>query len=165
MENVKLFLSQKSQFDIVKKIRNKNRTRASLFQSSYDGKREYFFMWPRLDYGHISIYLESVTKRVSAPSQTPCSPKFSNLPPLRNNLPVGKHCEPPRFSWCILIFIHKNNFMEIFNINLVRDYFQKNSLQRCIPAASFKNTLFMEIQVTQKDVMPLFVTIALRNTL
>ena len=42
MENVKLFLSQKSQFDLVEKIRNKNkkRTRASLFQSSKDGKQE-----------------------------------------------------------------------------------------------------------------------------
>ena len=48
MENVKLFLSQKSQFDPLEKIKNKNknRTRASLFQSSEDGKQE-FFMWPK----------------------------------------------------------------------------------------------------------------------
>ena len=48
MENVKLFLSHKSQFDLVEKIKNKNkkRTRASLFQSSEDGKQEKFFMWP-----------------------------------------------------------------------------------------------------------------------
>ena len=48
MENVKLFLSQKSQFQLVEKIKNKNkkRMRASLFQSSEDGKQENFFMWP-----------------------------------------------------------------------------------------------------------------------
>ena len=48
MENVKLFLSQKSQFDLVEKIKNKNkkRTRASLFQSSEDKKQEISFMWP-----------------------------------------------------------------------------------------------------------------------
>ena len=39
--NVKLFLSQKSKFDLVEKIKNKtkNRTHASLFQSSEDGKQ------------------------------------------------------------------------------------------------------------------------------
>ena len=44
MENVKLFLSQKSQFDLLEKIKNKNknRTRASLFQSSEYGKQEIF---------------------------------------------------------------------------------------------------------------------------
>ena len=44
VENVKLFLSQKSQFDLVEKIKNKNKkpTRTSLFQSSEDGKREFF---------------------------------------------------------------------------------------------------------------------------
>ena len=42
MENVKLFLSQKSQFDLVEKIKNKKRTRASLFQSSEDRKQEIF---------------------------------------------------------------------------------------------------------------------------
>ena len=49
MEIVKLFLSQKSQFDLVEKIKNKNknRTRASLFQSSEDGKQENSFMWPK----------------------------------------------------------------------------------------------------------------------
>ena len=48
MENAKLFLSQKSQFDLVEKIKDKNkkRTRASLFQSSEDGKQEIYFMWP-----------------------------------------------------------------------------------------------------------------------
>ena len=42
MEHAKLFLSQKSQFDFVETIenKNKNRTRASLFQSSEDGKQE-----------------------------------------------------------------------------------------------------------------------------
>ena len=45
-ENVKLFLSQKSQFNLVEKIKNKNRSRASLFQSSEDGKQEIYFMWP-----------------------------------------------------------------------------------------------------------------------
>ena len=42
MENGKLFLSQKSQFDLVEKIKNKDkkRTRASLSQSSEDGKQE-----------------------------------------------------------------------------------------------------------------------------
>ena len=47
MENVKLFLSQKFQFDLVEKIKNKDkkRTRASVFQSSEDGKQENF-MWP-----------------------------------------------------------------------------------------------------------------------
>ena len=44
MKNVKLLLSQKSQFDLAEKIQNKNkkRTRASLFQSSEDGKQEIF---------------------------------------------------------------------------------------------------------------------------
>ena len=44
MQNVKLFLSQTSQFDLVEKIKNKNknRTRASLFQSTEDGKQEIF---------------------------------------------------------------------------------------------------------------------------
>ena len=44
MENVELFLSQKSQFDLVEKIENKNEKcmRASLFQSSEDGKQENF---------------------------------------------------------------------------------------------------------------------------
>ena len=48
MENVKLFLSQKSPFDLAEKIENENkkRTRASLFQSREDGKQEIFFMWP-----------------------------------------------------------------------------------------------------------------------
>ena len=47
VQNVKSFLSQKSRFDLVERIKNenKNRTRASLFQSSEDGKQE-FFMWP-----------------------------------------------------------------------------------------------------------------------
>ena len=48
MQIVKLFLSQKSQFDLEEKMKNKNknRTRASLLQFSEDGKQEYFFMWP-----------------------------------------------------------------------------------------------------------------------
>ena len=48
MENVKLFLSQKSQFDLVEKIKNENkqRTRASLSQSLEDGKQKKFL------YGH-----------------------------------------------------------------------------------------------------------------
>ena len=48
MENAKLFLSQKSQFDLIEKMKNKNikRTRASLFQSSEAGKQEKNFMWP-----------------------------------------------------------------------------------------------------------------------
>ena len=45
VENVELFLSQKSQFDLVEQ-KNKNRTRASLSQSSEDGKQEILFMWP-----------------------------------------------------------------------------------------------------------------------
>ena len=49
MENVKLFSSQKSQFDPAEKIRNKKRTRASLFQFSEDGKQEIFFMWPYVE--------------------------------------------------------------------------------------------------------------------
>ena len=42
VENVKLFLPQIYQFDLVEKIndKNKNRTPASLFQSSEDGKQE-----------------------------------------------------------------------------------------------------------------------------
>ena len=42
MENVELFLSQKSQFDLVEKIKDKDtkRTSASLFQPSEDGKQE-----------------------------------------------------------------------------------------------------------------------------
>ena len=37
---------QKSRFDLVEKIKNeyKNRTRASLFQSSEDRKREFFYV-------------------------------------------------------------------------------------------------------------------------
>ena len=48
MENVKLFLSQKSQFDLVEKMKNKNkkRKRGSLFQSSENGKQGNSFMWP-----------------------------------------------------------------------------------------------------------------------
>ena len=48
MENVKLFLSQKSQFHLVENMKNKNKkcTRTSLFQSSEDGEQEKFFMWP-----------------------------------------------------------------------------------------------------------------------
>ena len=44
MENVKLYFSKKSQFDLVEKTRNKNknRTRASLFQSLGDEKQENF---------------------------------------------------------------------------------------------------------------------------
>ena len=46
VENVKLFLSQKSQFDLVEKIKNenKNRTLASLFKPSEDGKQEFFYV-------------------------------------------------------------------------------------------------------------------------
>ena len=44
MENVELFLSQKSQFDLVEKIKDKNRTHASLFQSSEDGKQDFFLV-------------------------------------------------------------------------------------------------------------------------
>ena len=42
-------MSQKSQFDLVEKIKNKNkkRTHASLFQFSEDGKQEIYFMWPK----------------------------------------------------------------------------------------------------------------------
>ena len=48
MEIAKSFLSQKSEFDLVEKLknRNENRRRASLFQSSEDGKQEKKFMWP-----------------------------------------------------------------------------------------------------------------------
>ena len=48
MENAKSFLSQKSQFDLVEKIKNENkkRTRAPLSQSSEVEKQENFFMWP-----------------------------------------------------------------------------------------------------------------------
>ena len=45
VENVKLSLSRKSQFDLLEKIKNKDkkRTHASLFQSLEDGKQEIFF--------------------------------------------------------------------------------------------------------------------------
>ena len=58
MENVKSFLSQKSQFDHVEKIKDKNkkRTRASLFQSSEDGKQEKYFMWPKVKILEITCY-------------------------------------------------------------------------------------------------------------
>ena len=46
MINVKLFLPQKSQFDLAEKIENKNPVRTSLFQSSEDGKQEIILMWP-----------------------------------------------------------------------------------------------------------------------
>ena len=48
MGNVKFFQFQKSQFHLIEQIKNKNkkRTRASLFQSSEDGKQEIYFMWP-----------------------------------------------------------------------------------------------------------------------
>ena len=51
MENAKLFLSQKFQFDLEEKIeyKNKKRTRALLFQSSENGKQENLFMWPKYD--------------------------------------------------------------------------------------------------------------------
>ena len=44
VENVKLLLFQKSQFDLVEKAKNKNRTRASVFQYSEDGKPEIFYV-------------------------------------------------------------------------------------------------------------------------
>ena len=46
VENVKLFLSQKYQLDLVEKIKskNKNRTRLSLVQSSEGGKQELFYV-------------------------------------------------------------------------------------------------------------------------
>ena len=46
MQKVKIFLSQKSQFGLIEKIKNKKRTRASLFQSSEDGKQKKI-MWPK----------------------------------------------------------------------------------------------------------------------
>ena len=48
VENLKLFFSQKSQFDLVENIKNQNkkRTRTSLFKSLEDGKQEICFMWP-----------------------------------------------------------------------------------------------------------------------
>ena len=51
MENVKLLSSQKSQFDLVEKIKSKNkkRMRASLFQSLEDGKQQKNFMWPNFE--------------------------------------------------------------------------------------------------------------------
>ena len=50
MERVKLFLSQKYQFELVEKIKdiNKKRTRASLFQSAKDGKQDKKVMWPNM---------------------------------------------------------------------------------------------------------------------
>ena len=58
MENAKLFLSQRSQFDLVEKIENKNkkRTRESLFQSSEDGKQEIYSMWPKFPGAKSRIY-------------------------------------------------------------------------------------------------------------
>ena len=49
MENVKLLFSQKPQINLVErmKIKIKKRTRASLFQSSEDGKQGKNFMWPK----------------------------------------------------------------------------------------------------------------------
>ena len=62
MENVKLFLSQKSQFFLVEKIKNenKNRIRTSLFQFSEDGKQE-FFMWPN----YFSVGLFELIKMIT----------------------------------------------------------------------------------------------------
>ena len=53
MENVKLLLSQKSQLDLVEKIknRNKNRTHASLFQSS-EGRKQENFLCGLMNYLH-----------------------------------------------------------------------------------------------------------------
>ena len=58
MKIVKLLLSQKSQFDLVEKIKNKNkkRTRASLFQSSEDGKQEIFLCGLTLPGNHFQIH-------------------------------------------------------------------------------------------------------------
>ena len=49
MENIKFVLSKKSPFELVEKIKNKNKngTCASLFQFSEDGKQENSFMWPK----------------------------------------------------------------------------------------------------------------------
>ena len=49
VESVKIFLSQKSKYDLSVNMKNriKDRTRASLFQSSEDGKQEFFLMWPK----------------------------------------------------------------------------------------------------------------------
>ena len=62
MENLKLFLSEKSQFELVEKIKNenknKNRTRASPFQFSEDGKQEIFLsgLMPYPLYAFCQIY-------------------------------------------------------------------------------------------------------------
>ena len=56
MEIVKSLLSQKSQFDLVEKIKNKNRTRASLFQFSEDGHREIFLSGLGGMYTPIDLY-------------------------------------------------------------------------------------------------------------
>ena len=54
---MELFLSQKSQFDLVEKIQNKdkNRTRASLSQFAEDGKKENF-MWPNALVRYVPTY-------------------------------------------------------------------------------------------------------------
>ena len=85
VENVKLFLSQKSQFDLVEKIKNKNRTRASLFQSSEDRKQE-FFMWP------ISTPKFTGILKISNPSLESLSPPNLNESRLKGNIccPSGR---------------------------------------------------------------------------
>ena len=47
------------------KNKNKNRTRASLFQSSEDGKQEKFFMWPNIGaiYANDRLSKEPVNER------------------------------------------------------------------------------------------------------
>ena len=46
MENVELFLSEKSQFDLVEKIKNENkyRTRASLLNLQRTGNKKFFYV-------------------------------------------------------------------------------------------------------------------------
>ena len=59
MENVKSFLSQKSQFDLVENIRNRNkkRTRAALSQFSEDGKQEKNLCGLKNIKGALKLYL------------------------------------------------------------------------------------------------------------
>ena len=66
VENVKLFLSQQSHFDLVENIknRNKNRTRASLLQSSEDGKQFFYValqtLWICKQFVTVEVNVQSI---------------------------------------------------------------------------------------------------------
>ena len=118
---LKIFVFPKSQFDRVQKVKNKykNLTRASLFQSSEDGKQE-FFMWPKLlPICQSQIYHVTLSRVDEAGSRSlqprrplPLSGVLMN-PPI---LFVGKRLADPNQPmplFCLLVYLHHLNLLLI----------------------------------------------------